>query len=88
MSVTVVVDLKVEDYGKFEKVFAARANARAEAGIDVKPYRDIDNSNRVVAIGTVSSKEAFWGFMTSLEQQEAMKNAGVQAPPDVTFLEE
>ena len=87
MSITVVVDLKIEDYGKFKVIFDERASARVAAGIQVKPYRVIDDANRVVAIGTVPSKEAFFGFMTSSEQQEAMKNAGVQSPPDITFLE-
>ena len=87
MSVTVVVELKIEDYRKFEVIFDERASARAAAGIEVKPYRVIDDANRVIAIGTAPSKEAFWGFMTSSEQQEAMKNAGVQGPPNVTFLQ-
>ena len=82
-----VAVLKVEDYGKFEALFASRASARAAAGLEVKAYRDMDDANRVVAIGTAPSKEAFMGFMTSPEQQEAMKNGGVQGPPDLTFLE-
>ena len=46
---------------------------RVAAGIDVKGYRDIDNANRVGAIGIVPSKEALFRFMPSPEQQEAMK---------------
>ena len=87
MSVTVIVALKVEDYGKFEALFASRASARAAAGLEVKAYRDMDDANRAVAIGTAPSKEAFMGFMASPEQQEAMKTGGIQGPPDVTFLE-
>lgn len=87
MSLTVIVGLKIEDYEKFQASFASRATARAAAGLDVKPYRDMDDANRVVVIGTAPSKEAFMGFMTSPEQQEAMKNAGIQGPPDLTFLE-
>ena len=87
MSITVIVKLKVEDYAKFEASFANRASARAAAGIEVKAYRIMDDPNGGVAIGTAPSKEAFFAFMTSPEQQEAMKNATVQGPPDVTFLE-
>jgi hypothetical protein len=87
MSITVLVALKIEDYERFEASFAHRASARVAAGIEAKSYRDMDDANRVVAIGTAPSKEAFLGFMTSPEQQQAMKNAGIQGPPDVTFLE-
>ena len=87
MSITVVVALKIEDYVRFEASFTQRTNARTEAGLDVKAYRDMDDANRVVVIGTAPSKEAFVGFMTSPEQQQAMQNAGIQGPPDVTFLE-
>ena len=87
MSVTVIVALKIEDYGRFEASFAQRESAREAAGLDVKPYRDMDDANRVVVIGTAPSKEAFLGFISTPEQQEAMKNAGIQGPPDMTFLE-
>ena len=82
-----VVKLKVEDYAKFEASFANRASARVAAGLEVKAYRVMDDPNGVVAIGTAPSKEAFFAFMTSPEQQEALKTATVQGPPDLTFLE-
>ena len=84
MSITVVVALKIEDYARFEASFTQRTNARTEAGIDVKAYRDMDDAGRVVVIGTAPSREAFFGFMTSPEQQQAMQNAGIQGPPEVT----
>jgi len=87
MSIIVVVKLKVADHAKFEATFANRASARAAAGLDIKTYRDMDDPNGVVGIGTGPSKEAFFEFMTSPEQQEAMKTATVQGPPDITFLE-
>ena len=87
MSVTVIVALKIEDYARFEASFAQRESAREAAGLDVKPYRDMDDANRVVVIGTAPSREAFVGFMTSPEQQQAMQNASIQGAPDVSFLE-
>ena len=87
MSITALIVLKIEDYEKFETAFDSRESERIDAGIAAKSYRDMDDANRAVAIGTAPSKEAFLGFMTSPEQQEAMKNAGIQGPPDVTFLE-
>ena len=88
MSVTGIVKLKIGDYEAFQTSFSNRASARLAAGIDVKAYRDMDDSSCIVVIGTVTSKEAFFAFMTSPEQQEAMKNATVQGPPDITWLEE
>ena len=82
-----VVKMKVEDRAKFEEVFASRASARAAAGLEINTYRDIDDPNGIVGIGTGPSKEAFFEFMTTPEQQEAMKNATIQGPPDITFLE-
>jgi heme-degrading monooxygenase HmoA len=87
VSITVVVKLKVEDHAKFEASFANRTSARVAAGLEVKAYRDMDDPTSVVVIGTAASKEAFFAFMTSPEQQEAMKNATIQGHPDVTFLE-
>mgnify|MGYP003328637281 CR=1 FL=1 len=52
MRITVVVALKIEDYARFEASFTQRTNARTEAGIDVKAYRDMDDAGRVVVIGT------------------------------------
>lgn len=87
MSITVIVKLKIADYVKFEASFAQRTSARVAAGLEVKAYRDMDDPNCIVAIGTAPSKEAFFGFMTSPEQQQAMKNASIQGPPEITFLE-
>ena len=87
MSITLVARLKVEDRTKLEATFANRKGERVAAGLELKAYRDMDDPTGVVIIGTVQSKEAFLGFMTSPEQQEAMKEATIQGPPDLTFLE-
>jgi len=87
MSITAIIKLKVEDWSKFEASFVNRTSAREAAGLEVKAYRDMDDPNGVVVLGTVTSKEAFFGFMSTPEQQEALKNATVQGTPDITFLE-
>ena len=87
MSITLVARVKVEDQAKLEATFANREGERVAAGLDLKAYRNMDDPTCVVIIGTVPSKEAFLGFMTSPEQQEAMKEATIQGPPDLTFLE-
>ena len=87
MSLTVVVRLSIEGYDKFAESFASRAEARAAAGLELNAYRNMDDPNQAVVIGTVPSKEALIEFISTPEQQEAMKNAGIQGPPDIALLE-
>lgn len=87
MSITTVIKFKVADREKFETSFATRAGAREAAGLEFKAHRDMDDPTGVVVLGTVESKDAFFGFMSSAEQQDAMKNATIQGSPEVTFLE-
>ena len=87
MSITMVARLKVGDVTKLEATFASRESERVAAGLDLKAYRDMDDPTGIVVIGTVPSKEAFFAFMGTPEQQEAMKEATIQGPPEFTFLE-
>jgi len=87
MSITAIIAVKVEEYQRFKGAFDQRAAARVAAGIESKAYRVMDDANRVVVIGTGSSKESIMEFMTSPEQKQAMQNAGIQGPPEFTFLE-
>ena len=87
MSITTVIKFKVADREKFEASFATRTAAREAAGLQFKAHRDMDDPSGVVVLGTVESKDGFFGFMSSTEQQEAMKNATIQGSPEVTFLE-
>ena len=88
MSVTVIVSLKVSDFGQWKATFDAHAPAREAAGITAAAHRNLDDEGNAVAIGTASSKEAFIAFFTAPEMQQVQKAAGVMAPPEVKFLEE
>ena len=88
MSIQIIVRFHVADFDKFETLFDARAGARAAAGLTGKLYREIDAPNSPVVIGTAPSKEAFFAFFQSPEQQEAMKDGGMVGPPQITLLEE
>ena len=87
MSVTVIVSLKVADFDDWKAAFDADVSSRQAAGIDAKAYQNIDDPDNPIAIGTAPSKEAFIAFFTRPEMQQIQKDAGVLAPPDVTFLE-
>ena len=88
MSITVSVSMQVADFDDWKAVFDARENDRAEAGIHTKAYRNIDDGNNAIGIVTAPSKEVVMAFFSRPEMQEAMKNAGVLAPPEMKFLEE
>ena len=51
-------------------------------------YRNLDDEGNAIAIGTVSSKEAFIAFFNTPEMQQVQKAAGVIAPPEIKFLGE
>ena len=75
-------------YPSKKAAFDSRENDRAEAGIHAKPYRNVDDPDNACAIVTAPSKEVVMAFFPRPEMQEAMKNAGVLAPPEMKFLEE
>ena len=89
MSIKVIVSMDVKDFDSFSKVFNSEGpkNARKEVGLIAEAHRNLDNPTNAVIIGTVPSKEAFLGFLTTPEQAGRMKSAGVVSKPTVTFLE-
>ena len=88
MSVTICIEFAGEDFERFINTYNSRESSRVTAGLSTTAYRNQDNANQAVVIGTAPSKEAFTTFVSSPEQQEAMKGAGIQGPPSITFLEE
>ena len=89
MNIKVIVSMDVKDFDSFSKVFNSEGpkNARKEVGLIAEAHRNLDNPTNAVIIGTVPSKEAFLGFLTTPEQADRMKSAGVVSKPTVTFLE-
>lgn len=85
--VTVVIRLEVEDFDRWKVGFDAIEPIRSEAGLSAEAYRVAGAPKQVWVIGTAPSKEAFFSFFSTPEQQERMKAMGVLAPPEVTFLE-
>ena len=89
MSIKVVVSMDVKDFESFGKVFNGEwaKNARESDGLMAQAHKNLDDPSNAVVIGTAPSKEAFIGFLTTPEQAERMKSAGVVSKPTVTFLE-
>ena len=89
MSVKIIVSMDVKDFDSFSTAFNSEGpkKARKEADLIAEAHKNLDNPTNVVVIGTAPSKEAFLGFLTTPEQAERMKSAGVISKPTVTFLE-
>lgn len=86
MSIKILISIDVPDYKKMLTAFDAGASARADAGISAEAYQNFENPNNAWVICEAESKEAFSDFFTSPGQQERMKNASIQSPPKITFL--
>ena len=86
MSVTIVISLNVADFDHWKAGFDARAEGRAEAGLNAVAHQNIDDPNNAIVIGTTPSKEAFLAFFTTPETQEMQKKAGVLGPPEIKFI--
>lgn len=88
MSITMVASIQVADFDDWKAIFDTFETDRVSAGIHANAYRNIDSENNAVAIVTAPSKDTIITFFMRPESQEAMKKAGVLAPPEMTFLEE
>ena len=62
MSITVSISMQFADFDDFATAFNAGKDARAEAGINATPFRNIDDPNNACVIGTAPSKDAFQAF--------------------------
>lgn len=88
MSVTIVISLKVADFADWHVAFDSKADDRAQAGLSASAYKNTDDPNNAIVIGSAPSKEAFVAFFTTPEVQKLQKKAGVLGPPEIKFLEE
>ncbi|MBN18305.1 MAG: hypothetical protein CL758_02315 [Chloroflexi bacterium] len=90
MSIKVIVSLNIKNFESFSKVFNSEEakNARKKVGLIAKAHKNLDNPTNAVVLGTVTSKENFLGFISTSEQGERMKSAGVISEPTVIFLED
>ncbi len=77
----------VEDYDSWKQGFDAHADARKSAGVIAHAInRSVEEPNRVVAMLQAESVESLRSFFAAPELAAAMKQAGVQGTPHVTFV--
>jgi len=86
---SMLVKHQVNDYAEWKKVFDSMADLRASNGeLANKIYRDASNPNSLTVLNTWDSLENARKFANSPELKAAMQKAGVEGPPNISFLNE
>ena len=86
---TMMIQLKVKDFGAWKKVFDTGRHLRTSNGeLSHRIFHDTSDPNKVTAIYQWNSLANAQKFAQSPELKTAMMEAGVQGPPSVTFLDE
>ncbi len=74
----------VEDFARWKDHFDADKEARTAAGcIAERIFRDVDDPNAVTVLLEWTSPDAAKAFTNDPRLAQAMKDAGVQGPPEV-----
>ena len=85
----VLVRFTVEDLAKWKTVFEESADFRKGFGsMGVRGFSKSGNPNEVVILGEYADKDKAMQMFQSQEFREATQRAGVQGPPEVTFLDQ
>jgi hypothetical protein len=86
---TLIVKHRVANFGEWKKVFDAHRGARERHGwMSHLVLQDAADPNLVTIVGRVKSLSLAKEFAATPDLEEAMMRAGVQGPPEVSFLEE
>ena len=85
----ILIHHKIEDYSKWKPAFDDHASYRAENGsMGGKVFRNADNPNDLFILLEIKSIENAKTFVSSVDTQVAMKNAGVVGMPEFYFVDE
>lgn len=80
---------EVTDYDQWRTVFDSMAAVRRSAGTrDERIFRSADEPNAVTLLMAWDSIDDARSWMNDARLREAMKAAGVQGQPRITFLHE
>lgn len=84
----VIVRHPVADYATWKRAFDDHAGARAEAGIlGYAVNRSSDDPNVVIVYLQARTIDQLRAFASSASLKDAMKTAGVTAPPELSFVQ-
>ncbi len=85
--VHMLVQHKVEEFGKWKPIYDGHQEARAAAGLkDLHLWHNIDDPNEIVLLFEISNVEKAKAFVQSPDLKERMAAAGVSSTPDILLL--
>ena len=86
---SMLVQHKVKDFNEWKKVYDSVLDLRKSNGeLSDNIYRDANNPNSLTILFKWDSLENAKKYSQSPELKEAMQEAGVEGPPNVSFLNE
>jgi len=86
---SMLVQHKVKDFAEWKKVFDSVADLRTSSGeLSDQIYRDANDPNSLTAIFKWDSLANAQKYANSPELKAAMEKAGVEGPPNISFLNE
>jgi heme-degrading monooxygenase HmoA len=84
---SILVQQKVKDFAMWKKAYDSMASLRASKGaISDMVFHDAGDKNKVTVILNWDSLDKAKNYAQSPELKEAMMEAGVEGPPQITFL--
>jgi quinol monooxygenase YgiN len=87
--VTMFVRHKVENYGKWKRVYDEFTPVRKEKGVtDASVHRDPKDATALTIVHQFKDMDTAMAFANSEELKSAMANAGVSGHPDIWFTED
>ena len=86
---SMLIQHKVKDFAAWKKVFDSVADLRSAGGeLSAQVFRDASNPDSLTIINKWNSLENAQKFAHSPELKAAMEKAGVEGPPNISFLNE
>ena len=88
MTAALIVKHRVADFAHWKKVFDSMTPLRKQHGwLGHTVLRDAQDPNVVTVVNRVKDLDGAKRYGGSAELKNAMKDAGVQGPPEISFLE-
>ena len=86
---SMLIQHKVKDFAAWKKIFDSVADLRSAGGeLSAQVFRDASNPDSLTIINKWNSLENAQKFAHSPELKAAMEKAGVEGPPNISFLNE
>jgi hypothetical protein len=89
MSAALIVRHRVANFDSWKKVFDSMTDVRKQHGwLQTLVYRDATDPNMVTIVNRVKDLDGAKRYGSSDALRNGMKEAGVQGPPEIFFVEE